>query len=101
MRDTRALDDRPDAANEVWATDFVHDQRFNGSEMRVLTIVDMFTRVSPAIDARQSYRNTDAVATLERAAKKPDSRRSIWLGDWQLPIVAHSDQPEGRGKHPT
>jgi putative transposase len=55
------------AANEVWAMDFVHDQLFDGRKIRVLTIVDIFTRLSPAIDARQSYRGADVVATLERA----------------------------------
>jgi hypothetical protein len=44
------------AANEVWAMDFVHDQLFDGRKIRVLTIIDTFTRLSPAIDVRQSYR---------------------------------------------
>ena len=56
------------AANEVWAMDFVHDQLFDGRKIRVLTIIDTFTRLSPAIDVRQSYRGADVVATLERAA---------------------------------
>ena len=30
--------------------------------------VDTFTRLSPAIDVRQSYRGADVVATLERVA---------------------------------
>jgi putative transposase len=56
------------AANEVWAMDFVHDQLFDGRKIRALTIVDTFTRLSPAIDVRQNYRGADVVATLERAA---------------------------------
>ena len=40
------------AANEVWAMDFVHDQLFDGRKIRVLTIIDTFTRLSPAIDVR-------------------------------------------------
>ena len=39
----------PTAANQVWAMDFVHDQLFDGRKIRVLTIVDTFTRLSPAI----------------------------------------------------
>jgi putative transposase len=34
----------------------------------VLTIVNNFTRISTAIDARLSYRGADLVATLERIA---------------------------------
>lgn len=44
----------PTAANQVWAMDFVHDQLFDGRKIRALTIVDTFTRLSPAIDMRQS-----------------------------------------------
>jgi putative transposase len=39
----------------------------DGRKIRVLTIVDTFTRLSPAIDARSSYRGVDVVATLEQA----------------------------------
>ena len=48
--------------------DFLSDQLFDGRKIRVLTIVDNFTRVSPAIDVRLSYRGVDVVATLERVA---------------------------------
>jgi putative transposase len=33
---------------------------------RILTIVDAFSRVSPAIDVCQRYKGSDVVATLER-----------------------------------
>jgi putative transposase len=53
-------------SNEVWAMDFVHDQLATGQKIRVLTVVDTFSRFSPAIDPRFSYRAEDVVATLER-----------------------------------
>jgi putative transposase len=37
-----------------------------GQKIRVLTIVDTFSRFSPVIDPRFSYRAEDVVATLER-----------------------------------
>ena len=52
--------------NETWAMDFVHDQLAMGRKMRVLTVVDTFSRYAPAIDPRFSYRAEDVVATLER-----------------------------------
>jgi putative transposase len=64
-------------ANEVWAMDFVHDQLFDGRKIRALTIIDTFTRLSPAIDVRQSYRGADVVATLERAAAEVGLPKSI------------------------
>lgn len=56
------------AANDCWSMDFLSDQLFDGRKIRVLTIVDNFTRVSPAIDVRSSYRGADVVTTLERIA---------------------------------
>jgi putative transposase len=56
----------PTAPNEVWSMDFLSDQLFNGSKIRVLAIVDAFSRLSPAIDVRQRYRGSDVVDTLER-----------------------------------
>ena len=52
--------------NETWAMDFVHDQLATGRRIRVLTIVDTFSRFSPAVDPRFSYRGEDVVITLER-----------------------------------
>jgi putative transposase len=43
-------------------------QLFDGLKIRVLPIVDNFTRVSPALDVRTSYRGSDVVETLERIA---------------------------------
>lgn len=56
------------AANDIWAMDFVHDQLFDGTKIRALTIVDTLTRLSPASDVRQSFRGKDVVDTLERGA---------------------------------
>jgi len=58
------------AANQVWAMDFVHDQLFDGRKIRILTIVDTFTRLSPAIDVRQQFRGGDVVDTLERVSDR-------------------------------
>lgn len=56
----------PCAPNDVWAMDFLSDQLFDGRKIRVLTIVDAYSKVSPAIDARARYTGADVVATLER-----------------------------------
>jgi putative transposase len=69
----------PTAANQVWAMDFVHDQLFDGRKIRVLTMVDAFTRLSPAIDVRQSYRGGDVVDTLERVVREVGYPKTIRL----------------------
>jgi putative transposase len=47
-------DDRTEATcpNETWAMDFVHDQLATGRKHRILTVVDTYSRFSPAIDPR-------------------------------------------------
>ena len=66
-------EDRTEARqiNETWAMDFVHDQLATGRKIRVLTIVDTFSRFSPAVDPRFSYRGEDVVLTLETTYAKP------------------------------
>lgn len=63
--------------NDVWAMDFVHDQLFDGRKIRVLTIIDTFTRLTPVIDVRQSYKGLDVVATLERAIHEAGLPKTI------------------------
>jgi putative transposase len=46
--------------------DFVHDELSTGRKLRVLTIVDPFSRFSPAIDPRFSCCAEDVVATIDR-----------------------------------
>ena len=50
-------DDRRPAmrSNETWAMDFVHDQLATGRKLRVLTIVDRFSRFSPALEPRFTF----------------------------------------------
>jgi len=61
-------EDRRDASAplETWAMDFVHDQLATGRRLRILTVVDIFSRFSPVLDPRFSYRAEDVVTTLER-----------------------------------
>jgi putative transposase len=57
---------RPAAPNECWSMDFVHDRLADGRPFRVLTLVDNFSRVSPAIECDFSLNGQRVVALLER-----------------------------------
>jgi putative transposase len=63
LREDRVQATQP---NESWAMDFVHDQLATGKKLRVLTVVDAFSKFSPAIEPRFSYRAENVVLTLER-----------------------------------
>ncbi|MFT3940239.1 IS3 family transposase [Rhodopseudomonas sp.] len=65
-------DDRqpPTRSNETWAMDFVHDQLSTGHKLRVLTIVDIFSRFSPALVPRFTFRGADVVEALEKVCQQ-------------------------------
>ncbi|MEM9221901.1 MAG: integrase core domain-containing protein, partial [Pseudomonadota bacterium] len=67
----------PDSSNETWAMDFVHDQLATGRKLRVLTIVDTFSRFRPAVDPRFSYRGEDVVRTLEAVCAEVGTPKTI------------------------
>ena len=106
LRDDRRNATRP---NETWAMDFVHDQLATGQKLRVLTIVDTFSRFSPALEPRFSFRGTDVVEVLERVGreiglppasgltKAPSLSHAIWIcGPTSAASRSTSPGPESR-----
>jgi putative transposase len=64
-------DDRRPAtrSNETWAMDFVHDQLATGGKLRVLKIVDTFSRFAPALELRFTFRGWQVIAGFGRGAR--------------------------------
>lgn len=46
---------------------FLHDQLFDGRKIRILPIIDTFSRFLPALDPRFTYKAEDVVETLDQA----------------------------------
>jgi putative transposase len=65
--------------NNSWSMDFLSDQLFSGKRLRVLTLVDNFSRVSMAIRAGLRLTGDDVVQTVDAVVKsrgaKPASIR--------------------------
>jgi transposase InsO family protein len=57
---------RSTAPNQVWGLDFIADQLVDGRRFRALTVVDIYTRESLAIEAGQSLKGEDVVMVLNR-----------------------------------
>ena len=57
---------KPTAPNQVWSLDFVADQLADGRRSRALTVADVFTRESLAIEVGQSLKGEDVVHVLSR-----------------------------------
>ena len=51
--------------NHVWTYDFMSDQTEDGRSLKFLTVLDEFTRESPAIEVGRSIRAKDVIAVLE------------------------------------
>jgi putative transposase len=56
----------PTAPNQSWAMDFMHDVLADGAKIRLLTIVDSFSRESLALEVAVGFKSTDVVEVLRR-----------------------------------
>jgi putative transposase len=52
--------------NERWAMDFMHDTLADGGKLRVLTVVDVFTRECLALEGRTSFRGEHVANVLSQ-----------------------------------
>lgn len=65
------------AINEIWSMDFVADALFDGRKLRMLTVVDLYTRECLAIDVGQSLKGEDVVTTLNEITGRRGLPRTI------------------------
>jgi putative transposase len=65
------------APNQVWSLDFVADQLADGRRFRALTVVDIFTRESLAIELGQSLKGDDVVRVLCRICSQRASKNAF------------------------
>jgi len=65
------------AINEIWSMDFVADALFDGRKLRMLTVVDCYTRECLAIDVGQSLKGEDVVDSLNRICGERGLPRTI------------------------
>ena len=88
-----ALRQRATRPNEVWSWDFVEDQTERGGKLRLLTLLDEYTRQCLAIHVAWSIRAVDVITVVEAAMArygKPAHIRSdngpefiaYAIGDW-------------------
>ena len=68
---------KPAGPNQVWSLDFVSDQLADGRRFPALTVVDVYTRESLAIEAGQSLRGEDVVQVLQRVQQERGGPRRL------------------------
>ena len=65
-----ALRQRAEHANQVWSWDIIHDQTQAGSTLRILTLIDEYTKQCLAIEVGRSIRAVDAIRVLGGAIER-------------------------------
>ncbi|BBP98361.1 putative transposase [Burkholderia sp. SFA1] len=68
----------PIRPNEVWSLDFVADQLVDGSRLRALTIVDVFSREALAIEVGKRLRAEGVVSVLNRLVAQRRAPRFLF-----------------------
>ena len=56
----------PDAINEVWSMDFMHDQLSDGRSFRLFNVLDDFNREGLGIEVDLSLPSARVIRSLER-----------------------------------
>lgn len=57
---------RPQSPNHVWSYDFLSDQTADGRTLKILIVLDEFTRRALALEGGRSFRSREVIAVLER-----------------------------------
>jgi len=82
-------------ANEEWAVDFASDTLATGRSLRVLSVVDAFTRECVALEADTSFASRRVTRVLEQAMEERG-----WPGRIRCDNGLNSvDDPSGRSEH--
>lgn len=66
LNDGSCIRKRPEYRNHVWSYDFVEDKTHDGRKIRMLTILDEFTRECLAIRVRRRLNSKDVVMAISR-----------------------------------
>jgi len=62
---------RPEHYNHVWSYDFLSERLENGRRVRLLAVIDEYTRECLALDVARSFRGDDVVELLRQWLARP------------------------------
>lgn len=65
---------KAERANQIWTYDFVFDQSLSGRSLKMLTLIDEFTRECLAVEVGVSIRNERVKHIQQRVSPTPVSR---------------------------
>jgi putative transposase len=68
---------RASRRNQIWAYDFIHDECANGRKLKMLTIIDEYTREVLAIEVDHRLSAQRVIGVLERVMRKREAPEYI------------------------
>ncbi len=80
------------APNQSWAMDFMHDILADGTKIRLLTIVDTFSRESIALEVDYGFKSPHVVEVLRRAVAQRGAPDRIHCDNGPEFVSLHLDQ---------
>ena len=80
------------APNQSWAMDFMHDILADGTKIRLLTIVDTFSRENVALEVDYGFKSPQVVDVLRRAAVQRGVPERIHCDNGPEFVSLHLDQ---------
>ena len=89
---------RPEYPDHVWCVDFIHDRDKDNRPLKCLSVVDEYTRVSPALELERSMTSEDVVQILMRVFKErgiPKHIRSDNGGEFIAKSIARLEELTG------
>jgi putative transposase len=89
VRETQPLPTKP---NQSWAMDFMHDVLADGRKIRLLTIVDVFSRESVALEVDFGFKSPQVVDVLRSAVKAREVPQRIYCDNGPEFVSLHLDQ---------
>ena len=98
---------RAERPNQVWSYDFVMDQTSDGRRLKILGVVDEYTRECLALEVEQRMEAVDVIEVLRRIMGVRGAPKTLfrnWRSSRRLflePINATSDAPFPKRKCPT
>lgn len=67
---SRSNPGKAERVNDVWCWDFIHDVTEDGRSMRILSVVDEYSRFCVELKASRSFKAKDVVKALDKAIGK-------------------------------
>jgi putative transposase len=64
LNDSSCIRLQPEYPNQVWSYDFVEDRTYNGRKIRMLNVIDEFTRECIAIRVERKLKAVDVIDVL-------------------------------------